>query len=105
MAVRRGTVGLIVGMICTIPAAVLAVGSMGAGHGTYFLARLLYPFATIVAKVSGGIPLFGALLSLVQFPLYGYLIGSWSGTPNAIGKSGILAAIHVAACCGALTPQ
>ena len=31
MAVRRGAVGLTVGMICTIPAAVLAVGSMGAG--------------------------------------------------------------------------
>lgn len=105
MALRRGAVGLTAGMICTIPAAVLAVGSMGAGHGTYFVAKLLYPFAMIVAKVNGGIPLLVAMLSLLQFPLYGYLIGSWSGAPNVIVKSGILGAIHVAACCWALTPQ
>ena len=77
LAVIGLMIGLAAGSIATIPAVVLAVASAGVGHGTYSLARLLYPYAMLIWLSSRGEfspPLIA--LSLAQFPLYGALIGA-----------------------------
>ena len=54
LAVIGLMIGLAAGSIATIPAVVLAVASAGVGHGTYSLARLLYPHAMLIWLSSRG---------------------------------------------------
>lgn len=66
-------------MLITIPALVLAVLSSGAGHGDYGFARLLFPIPLCVAVfVTGSIDTPSIVLALVQFSIYGGLIGYYA---------------------------
>ncbi len=64
-------VALLAGIILTVITAVPAVLSSGAGHGDYFWAIVLFPYAVL-----GMGPIGAAALpfALVQFPLYGVII-------------------------------
>jgi hypothetical protein len=67
------------GMLITISALVLAVLSSGAGHGDYGFARLLFPIPLCVAVfVTGSIDTPSIVLALVQFSIYGGLIGYYA---------------------------
>jgi hypothetical protein len=70
--------GLVLGIAAEIPALFLAMTSGGAGHGDYGFARALFPVPMLTTLLEGdtiGPISFG--LALVQFPLFGALIG-WS---------------------------
>lgn len=69
-------VGVALGALVTIPAAILAVASAGAGHGHYSLARLLFPYSMLFTRLAGDEitpPL--VAIALFQMPLYGAAIG------------------------------
>lgn len=47
-------IGAGVGAAVTLPAIFLAILSGGAGHGTYLFARLLFPYAMLLTRLTGG---------------------------------------------------
>jgi hypothetical protein len=68
--------GALVGVLVTPAAVALAVVSAGAGHGHYEFARLFFPFTMLLTRLAGDtITLPFVALALVQFPLYGAVIG------------------------------
>lgn len=55
--------------------AFVSVLAAGAGHGTYLPARILFPFTMFSTILCGSITTPFIAIGLVQFPLYGFLLG------------------------------
>ena len=109
MADRRRTLrGLAIGAAATLPAALLALASAGAGHGDYVLARLLFPYSMLLTRVAGGsitTPLIW--LGCVQLPLYGAALG-FAMPRNRIAVAAGLLVLHgaaAAACFAGVLPE
>ena len=65
-----------IGVIVTPIAFFLALLSAGAGHGHYVFARLFFPYSMLLTRWANDTITFPLiLLALVQFPLYGAIIG------------------------------
>lgn len=93
----RVMLGLACGIVITLPALLLAVASAGAGHGDYVLARVLFPYTVLLARLAGDTitaPLIGIALS--QFPAYGLACALYRPGVWATGAAA-LAAAHAAA--------
>ncbi|HEX8481440.1 MAG TPA: hypothetical protein VF650_06030 [Allosphingosinicella sp.] len=94
-------------MLFALPALGAAVLSAGAGHGDYAAARALFPLPMLLTLVEGSIgPLAGGM-ALLQFPLYGALIG-WSRAQRSYNPLIALACLHLAAaiaCSSGLLPS
>jgi len=54
----------------------LGIASGGAGHGHYLLAKLLFPFTMLSTRAFGSIVAPFILLAIIQFPLYGFILGA-----------------------------
>ncbi len=67
--------GFLVGLLLMPIAATLGVISAGAGHGNYFLAKVLFPFTMLSTFVLGSITAPFILVALAQFPIYGWVVG------------------------------
>jgi hypothetical protein len=68
--------GIVIGSLITVPAVCGSLLSAGSGHGRYVIARLAYPVPMLVATVFGhyiSIPIM--VLAVLQFPIYGAIIG------------------------------
>jgi hypothetical protein len=79
----------------------LAVGSGGAGHGDYFLAKVLFPFAILSTRIFDSITFPFLALAVAQFPIYGIILGRAhvkSKLPTAAAAILIAHALSVAAC-------
>lgn len=69
-------VGFASGVLVTVLAVMAAFASAGAGHGHYVVARVLFPASMLLTLLSGGmIGEFSIILGLLQFPLYGTVLG------------------------------
>jgi hypothetical protein len=69
-------VGAGIGAALTIPAVFLAMASGGAGHGTYFFARLFFPYPMLLTPLTGNsIAAPSMVLAFLQLPIEGALIG------------------------------
>jgi hypothetical protein len=73
-------VGLGLGLLTTLIGAGLVILAAGAGHGTYAPAKLLFPFAMLLAVAARTIDLPSLILAGLQFPLYGIILGSVSSS-------------------------
>ncbi len=51
-----------------------SVAEAGGGHGTYYLAKLFFPYTMSLAPLAGSITPPLIVLALVQFPAYGILL-------------------------------
>lgn len=106
---RRALVGAAIGFVAFVPAFLVVLLETGFGHGTYFYPRLLFPYWILLASARGQLvastsPSTETMLGMVwlivttlQFPIYGYVIGR-SLTPG--GKrwpSLALLLVHVVA--------
>ncbi|MDB5172740.1 MAG: hypothetical protein JWN51_1513 [Phycisphaerales bacterium] len=98
---RTGAIGCCTGVAVTPVALWFAVASGGAGHGSYNYAWFLFPYTMWFAVMLGTIALPGILLALVQFPLYGFLLGHYAAKSRRaiIAAAGVIAAIHTLAVC------
>ena len=67
--------GLAAGLIVGILLAAIAVFVSGAGHGSYFPMRVFFPFTMFSAFLFGSLTAPFVVIALVQFPLYGFLLG------------------------------
>lgn len=95
-------IGLLSGIALTVPACLIAFASSGAGHGDYFLFKLVFPITMLSTRLFGSITAPFILIGLAQFPLYGYLVGiNWrSPTRKAyiwklVGVHSVLALLAV----------
>jgi hypothetical protein len=98
--------GVRIGILLTGPAVLAAIMSAGAGHGSYITARVLFPFAMLVSQLEGSIGPVAMGVGLLQFPLYGALIGR---NVAALSSRAILVTaahlIATLACFSGLLPQ
>jgi len=93
-------IGALFSLPVTIVAMFLAIASGGAGHGDYVIARALFPIPILATLLDHGtIDLPILALALLQFPLYGVIIG-WSLATSrraAIIGTASLLSLHAAA--------
>ena len=79
--------------IVATPFALLAgLFSAGAGHGNYFVAKIVFPYTILSTIFFHSITIPFLLLAIAQFPLYGIVLSFFSGKRFPIF---ILALIHL----------
>jgi hypothetical protein len=69
----------------------LVIAAAGAGHGTYIPAAILFPYTMTIAPALGTIAPALIALALLQYPIYGLLIGV---AKVRFRTSTILACVH-----------
>lgn len=69
-------IGLVLGALVTPIAFFFGIASAGAGHGHYVAAKVLFPVTMLSTLAVGSITTPLLLLGAVQFPVYGWFIGS-----------------------------
>lgn len=96
-ASKTVTIGFASGVLLTLPAVMAAVASGGAGHGDYVGARALFPVPMLFALLEGGrVRAFPIVVGLLQFPVYGALLG-WSIARKNYIPAVIVALAHIIA--------
>ena len=75
----------------------LAIAAAGAGHGTYLVAGLLFPFTMLSTVWTKSITAPFMILACVQFPLYGAVIGSDRSSAGFRMRAFAIGAIHLIA--------
>ena len=93
----RIALGLLFGIALTIVFFVVAVLADELGDGDLRAARVLFPYAMILERVTGsvvGVPVLG--VAVIQWPAYGAMIGCWRG-PRRARWILILVAVHACA--------
>jgi hypothetical protein len=93
---KATTVGLALGVLAALPALLVAVMSAGAGHGEYVAARALFPASMLLTLIEGSIGPLAIAVGLLQFPLYGALMG-WAIACEKIWLIAVVAFAHLAA--------
>jgi hypothetical protein len=73
---RSSLIGFVIGIGVCILGLLVAVWATGAGHGTYLPAKILFPFAMLAGVFGHSITLFYAVLAVLQFPVYGLILGA-----------------------------
>ena|SRR5438105_15591245 len=69
----------------------------GGGHGTYWLAKTLFPWTMMSTAVTKSIVQPFIALAFVQYPLYGIILDVARATSRLTPAAPTLAAAHVAA--------
>ena len=92
---------MIIFLIATPICLFLAVASSGGGHGNYFWAKVLFPFTMLSASLTGAIDIPFIILAVVQYPLYGVILGlaSKRGWFKRVAAQVIIAHVLAAAVC------
>jgi hypothetical protein len=90
----------LVGMAVTPVCLALAWISAGAGHGTYGMARVFYPYSMLLVRLTGSLTTPLLVLAVTQFPMYGCVLGLSVSHPRMRHALLILFALHVAAVVG-----
>jgi hypothetical protein len=70
---REDIMGVTIGVAVTPVVLILAMVSMGAGHGDYLWAKLFFPVLTLVMVAGAGV--FVVPFALVQYPYFGWYMG------------------------------
>ena len=74
--VRNALAGLGLGILISVPLLLIAIVWAAGGHGTYVLARIVFPIPMICASSRGSITPSIIAVALAQFPLYGSACGA-----------------------------
>jgi hypothetical protein len=94
--------GVALGTLIELPALLVAIASSGAGHGDYVAARALFPLSMLLTLLEGSIGVFSGGLALLQFPLYGALLG-WARWRRSYGAVILVASLHLVAAIACFT--
>jgi hypothetical protein len=70
--------------------------SAGAGHGSYFWAKVLFPYTMLAAKVVNSITTALEGLAIAQVPIYGLLLGLGAKAARLLGVVLGLVVVHAA---------
>ena len=85
--------GALIGAACLYGAVI----ATGAGHGTYFAAKALFPFTMFSVVFGHSITSPFIVLAFLQFPLYGMVLGALYRSPRFRLAVTSLFLLHVAA--------
>jgi hypothetical protein len=88
---------MIVSLIATPFLLLGGVASGGAGHGHYVLAKVFFPFTMLSTVLFGSIIGPFIVIAIVQFPLYGLLIGTANEKRRVAPYATALVIIHALA--------
>src|SRR4051794_38935680 len=91
---RAVVAGVALGALFALPSILAAVFSSGAGHGHYFAARALFPVSMLLTLLEGRIGGFSIGVALLQFPIYGGLLG-WAIARKNYSPAAMVAAVHL----------
>lgn len=94
------------GLALSIPALLQAMLSSGGGHGDYQFARTAFPIPMLLT-FNGSINPLSLVAALVQFPVYGWIVGS-AMARREYGRLIVVAVLHVlavVACFSGLLPN
>ena len=80
MKARKFLIPILASLVATPPLLFVAVFYTRAGHGSYFLAKILFPFTMLSTVLFGSIVAPFVVLAILQFPLYGILLGRANAT-------------------------
>ncbi len=86
---------VIVSTVVGVLALAFAFLFAGAGHGTYLPAKLLFPYTMLSTALLGLIPDALVAIAVVQFPIYGLILGLAAKTHNFGFAARLIAIIHV----------
>lgn len=75
----------------------LGIGSAGAGHGDYVLARILFPYTMLSAILFDVIAVPFIVLAVAQFPFYGIALGAAARRGQFLAALCLILAAHVVA--------
>ena len=91
-------VGFASGVLVALPAIFAAIMSAGAGHGDYVAARWLFPLPCLLTLlVNGSFGTFSIGVGLLQFPIYGAVLGWSRARRNYLPAVGVALAHVIAA--------
>jgi hypothetical protein len=88
---------LVVSLIATPLFLLAAVASAGAGHESYLLAKILFPFTMLSTLVFGSIIAPAIALAVFQFPFYGFILGKANVKGSFRTRAAVLLLIHILA--------
>ncbi len=100
MTSRKFWIPLIASLIVTPIALLLGIGSAGAGHGDYRLAMVLFPYTMLSTTIFNSITAPFILLAIIQFPLYGVILGYASEKGRFVSVLILLCLVHCVASTG-----
>ncbi len=87
--------GIVSGVLIGALAIVITVLIAGGGHGSYIPAKLFFPYTMLSTFHFGIINLPFVVLAIVQFPLYGAVIGIAGGRGKTLHVSAVIALVHL----------
>ena len=67
-------------IILAVVLLIVAIFSIGGGHGTYLIAKIIFPFSMLIALAFNEIGIISILLATIQIPAYSYF---YKAKPNA----------------------
>ena len=70
------------------------IASGRAGHGNYLLAKILFPFTMLSTRPLGSIVAPFIVLAVIQFPLYGFILGAANGRNKILFCGVALLSVH-----------
>src|SRR5215213_1263764 len=85
----------IISLIMTPIALLLGIYSGGAGHGNYFLAKILFPYTMLSTFLFNSIIVPFILLAIVQFPLYGLVLAFGNERGKLFNLVVLLSILHI----------
>jgi hypothetical protein len=89
---------IVVSIIATPIALLLALFTTGAGHGIYAVVKILFPYTMISTATNEIITGPYVVLAILQFPIYGLLLALGSKSKGGFGVTAkLLGAIHICA--------
>ena len=95
---KPAAIGVLVGGLVAAPAIMIAMLSGGAGHGDYAAARALFPVPMLLTLLQGDtIGVLSIGLALLQFPIFGALVGWCMAKENYLPAIAIILTHVVAA--------
>lgn len=96
-ATKALRVGFAIGVLITVPALITALASGAAGHGHYVAARALFPIPLLLTPYEGDtIGPVSIAIGLLQFPIYGAVLGRSIDRRNYL-PGAVMIAAHVLA--------
>jgi hypothetical protein len=87
---------LVVSLTLTPFALLAGFISAGAGHGNYFLAKILFPYTMLSTLLFNSITMPFVLIAFAQFPLYGLLL-TITAESKRLWMLILIVSVHVAA--------
>jgi hypothetical protein len=88
---------VIISLVATPICLFLGIASGGAGHGSYFLAKVLFPYTMLSVIFFSSIAAPFILLAVIQIPFYGVLFGAANAKSNFLPLAGAVLVAHVLA--------